>query len=186
MTHPIQARLIAEVIDREGGYINHRADRGGPTRYGITQAVARNNGYHGDMRYLPISVAEKIYADRYWHPNHLDNIVTLNEALAVYVFDYGIHSGVSRPARDLQRLLNVLNREQRDYPDIATDGVTGPATLRALRQYSSTRGSRGLEVLAESVNGIRISFLVSLSEQRESQEAFTYGWLSRVINLDVG
>lgn len=186
MTHPIQARLIAEVIEREGGYINHRADRGGPTRYGITQAVARANGYRGDMRYLPVEVAETIYADRYWHPNQLDSIVTLNESLAVYIFDYGIHSGVRRPARDLQRLLNVLNREQRDYRDIVADGITGPATLGALRGYHKSRGAEGLDVLAESLNGLRTSFLVSLSENRESQEAFTYGWLRRVIQLDAG
>lgn len=31
MMHPLQQRLIAEVIDREGGYVDHPADRGGPT-----------------------------------------------------------------------------------------------------------------------------------------------------------
>ena len=33
--------LLDALIEREGGYVNHRADRGGPTRYGITEAVAR-------------------------------------------------------------------------------------------------------------------------------------------------
>ena len=33
--------LIDEVIDREGGYVNHPADKGGPTRWGVTEAVAR-------------------------------------------------------------------------------------------------------------------------------------------------
>ena len=41
--------LIDGVIGREGGYSNHPADRGGPTRWGVTEAVARANGYRGDM-----------------------------------------------------------------------------------------------------------------------------------------
>ena len=32
---------IDELIEREGGYVCHPADRGGPTRFGITEAVAR-------------------------------------------------------------------------------------------------------------------------------------------------
>ena len=33
--------LIDAVIAREGGYVADRADRGGPTRWGISEAVAR-------------------------------------------------------------------------------------------------------------------------------------------------
>ena len=31
--------LISDIIRREGGYVNHPDDRGGPTNYGITQAT---------------------------------------------------------------------------------------------------------------------------------------------------
>lgn len=181
--HPIQQKLIGEVIDREGGYVDHPADRGGPTRFGITEAVAREYGYRGDMRHLPLETAQQIYADRYWHPNRLDSIVTLSDALAVYLFDYGVHSGPGRPGRDLQRLLNVLNRREQDYADIVVDGAVGPATLGALRGYMSARGPAGMTVLAESLNALRKAFLVDLSERRESQEAFTFGWLRRVLEL---
>jgi lysozyme family protein len=46
-------QLIDEVIGREGGYSNHPADRGGATRWGVTEAVARAHGYRGDMRSFP-------------------------------------------------------------------------------------------------------------------------------------
>ena len=54
-------QLIDELIDREGGYVNHPADRGGPTCWGVTQQVARAYGYIGDMRALPRSTAVRIY-----------------------------------------------------------------------------------------------------------------------------
>ena len=33
--------LVDAVIERDGGYANHPSDRGGPTCWGITEAVAR-------------------------------------------------------------------------------------------------------------------------------------------------
>src|SRR5690349_5113750 len=45
--------LIDGLIEREGGYVANPADKGGPTCFGITQAVARANGYVGPMRELP-------------------------------------------------------------------------------------------------------------------------------------
>ena len=34
-----------KLIDHEGGYSNHATDPGGATNHGVTQAVARANGY---------------------------------------------------------------------------------------------------------------------------------------------
>ncbi len=39
--------LIDALIEREGGYVNHPDDKGGPTCFGITEAVARAQGYRG-------------------------------------------------------------------------------------------------------------------------------------------
>ena len=55
--------LIDAVIDREGRYVNHPADRGGPTCWGITQAVARAEGYAGSMRDLPRAFRKPSSAD---------------------------------------------------------------------------------------------------------------------------
>lgn len=34
-------QYLDDLIKREGGYVNNPADRGGATKYGITEAVAR-------------------------------------------------------------------------------------------------------------------------------------------------
>lgn len=58
-------KLFDELLDREGGYVNHPADRGGPTNFGITEAVARAHGFKGLMRNLPRGDAAAIYTRFY-------------------------------------------------------------------------------------------------------------------------
>ncbi|EJY0890163.1 hypothetical protein OE991_005197, partial [Escherichia coli] len=45
-------KIFDEVLGKEGGYVNHPDDKGGPTKWGITEKVARAHGYRGDMRDL--------------------------------------------------------------------------------------------------------------------------------------
>ena len=54
-------QLIDDIIGREGGFSDHPADRGGATRWGITEAVARAHGWTGPMREFPRAEAEAIY-----------------------------------------------------------------------------------------------------------------------------
>lgn len=183
MTTSLKQRLVASVIDREGGYVNHSSDRGGPTNYGITVAVARENGYQGDMRNLPKSLAVRIYEARYWTSIRLDRIAPMSATLAEYLFDFGVHSGPGRAAQELQRTLNVLNSRGKLFPDLKVDGAVGPATLNALADYRKARGGAGLYVLAESINGVRIAFCRGLAERDERQEDFAYGWFKRIVNL---
>ena len=123
--------LIAEVIDREGGYVSHPADRGGPTRYGITEAVARANGYAGDMRALPRETAVAIYRRLYWQRPGYDRVGEKAPRLAAELFDTAVNMGPDTATGFLQRALNALNRNGRDYGDIAVDRRIGPATLAA-------------------------------------------------------
>jgi lysozyme family protein len=81
MTHFDQA--FAHLLKVEGGYSNHPADRGGATVYGITEAVARQEGYQGPMQSLPLSAAQSIYKRRYWDPLCLDAIAAQSESVAL-------------------------------------------------------------------------------------------------------
>lgn len=39
--------IFNSILGKEGGYVNHPNDKGGPTNWGITQATARAHGYTG-------------------------------------------------------------------------------------------------------------------------------------------
>ena len=53
---------------------NHPADKGGPTCFGITEAVARAHGYAGAMRQLPREEAAAIYRRLYWLRPRFDQV----------------------------------------------------------------------------------------------------------------
>jgi lysozyme family protein len=173
--------LIEEVIEREGGYVNHPADRGGATNWGITEAVARRQGYAGDMRALPRSDAAAIYRRLYWHKPQLDAVAERAPRLAAEMFDTGINMGTGTAAAFLQRALNALNREGRDYPDLKVDRAVGPATLAALDAFLKKRGKGAESVLLKAVEALQGAHYLNIAEARPSQEAFVYGWLANRI-----
>jgi lysozyme family protein len=174
-------RLIDEVIDREGGYVNHPADRGGPTNWGITQAVARQHGFAGDMRAFPRHEAVTIYRRLYWLRPAFDRVAQRAPALAAEMFDTGINMGPAVAATFLQRALNALNRGATDYPDMRVDSAIGPITLAALDAFLATRGASGETVLVKAVDSLQGERYVRLAEQRPANEAFLYGWLAHRI-----
>lgn len=174
-------QLIDNLIAREGGFTDHPADRGGPTRWGITQRVARAHGYAGDMRLFPRDTAASIYRRLYWLRPRFDQVAQHAPALAAELFDTGVNMGPAVAARFLQRALNGLNRNARDYPDMAVDGAIGPITLAALTAFLATRGPTGERVLLKAVEALQGERYLSLAESRPANEAFLYGWLANRI-----
>lgn len=173
--------LIDDVIEREGDYVNHPADRGGPTRWGITEAVARRQGFMGPMKTLPQSDAAAIYKRLYWLAPNYDKVAQLAPKLAAELFDTGINMGTGTATGFLQRALNALNRGATDYDDLAVDRQIGPATLGALEGFFARRGSAGETVLLKAVEALQGAHYLRLAETRPSQEAFLYGWLANRI-----
>lgn len=173
--------LIEDVIAREGGYVNHPADRGGATRWGITEAVARRRGYTGDMRNMPRSDAAAVYKSLYWIAPAFDRIAESAPKLAEKLFDMGVNIGTGGASGFLQRALNALNRQARDYADIAVDRSIGSATLRALGSFLKVHPQSGEEVLLKAVEALQGAHYLRLAETRPSQEAFLYGWLANRI-----
>ncbi|MEP2989416.1 MAG: glycosyl hydrolase 108 family protein [Parasphingorhabdus sp.] len=173
--------LIDNVIAIEGGYSNHPADRGGPTRWGVTEAVARTYGYSGDMQHFPRSEAAAIYKRKYWHRPGFDRIAQLSPQLAEELFDTGINMGPGIAIGFLQRALNALNRNERDFHDIAVDRKIGGQTVRALQDYLNKRSVNGETVLLKAVEALQGARYIKLAEKRPVNEAFLYGWLANRI-----
>lgn len=81
-TEMYNEEYLDDLIKREGGYVNNPADRGGATKYGITESVARSNDYKGNMRDLPLEVAKAIYRKNYWTTPRFDQVNSICLAIA--------------------------------------------------------------------------------------------------------
>jgi lysozyme family protein len=174
--------LIDALIEREGGYVQHPADKGGATCFGVTEAVARANGYVGDMRFLPREEAAYIYRRLYWLRPRYDEVAKRAPRLAAELFDTGANMGPAVATTFLQRALTALNRGGKDYPDLTPDGRIGPHTLAALDSFLETRGKRaGETVLLRALEALQGERYLRLAERRPANEAFLYGWLANRI-----
>ena len=169
--------IIDQTIGREGGYSNHPADRGGPTRWGITEQVARAFGYRGEMISLPRTTAVDIYRARYWFGPQFHLIAEVFPAAAVEMFDTGVNMGPTIPSEFLQRALNALNRGGSDYPDIAVDGRCGRVTAFACRELMRVRGALAEVAVLRTLDGLQCARYVAITEGRPANEAFFYGWI---------
>ena len=174
--------MIDALVDREGGFVDHPADKGGPTCFGITEAVARAHGYAGPMRQLPRADAAAIYRRVYWLRPRFDEIARRSGRIAAELFDTGANMGPAVAVTFLQRALTALNRGGKDDPDLTPDGRIGPATLGALDTFIETRGkSSGETVLLRALEALQGERYLRLAERRPASEAFLYGWLANRI-----
>jgi lysozyme family protein len=174
-------QLIEELIEREGGYVSHPADRGGPTRFGITEAVARAHGFAGAMAQLPREDAAAIYKRIYWLRPRFDEVARRSARLAAELFDTGANMGPAVAVTFLQRALTALNRNGKDYPDLVPDGRVGERTLAALDAFLATRGESGESVILRAIEALQGERYLRLAERRPANEAFLYGWLANRI-----
>lgn len=176
MTPAIQ-RIIDGVIAVEGGYVDHPNDPGGATKYGITQAVARANGYTGHMRDLPRSTAFQIYYTRYVVGPNFDDISIIDEKVAEELIDTGVNAGQQRAAEFFQEALNSLNSRGADYPDVKVDGDIGPASLNAFRAFKKRRGATATVIMLRALDALQGAHYMRLARDNSKFESFLNGWL---------
>lgn len=158
--------LLDQIIRREGGYVNHPADRGGPTQYGITAQTLggwRKLGRAAtasEVTALCETEARAIYRQQYITAPGFDSIT--HPALLALLVDAGVHSGPKRAAQWLQTALGVT-----------ADGVIGPKTQAAIN--AAEQG-----VLYGKVLGQRLRHLGRLITDDPKQSAFAAGWMNRM------
>jgi len=172
--------IIEEVLANEGGYVNDARDRGGETNFGITIATARANGFTGAMKAMTRDFARDVYVKQYVEAPGFDKIAAISPAIGAELVDTGVNMGPKVAGQFLQRALNGLNNQAKDYADLLVDGAAGQKTRDALTAFIKKRGAEGERRLLLLLNALQGERYLSLCEGRSANEAFLYGWLARI------
>src|SRR3546814_20838268 len=99
-------------------YTAHPADKGGPTRWGITQAVARAHGYCGDMRHFPRDEAKTIYRHIYWEQPGFAAVAEIAPDIAAELFDTCVNMCPQVPFGFLLLALHAFHLAPPAYPPL--------------------------------------------------------------------
>lgn len=159
--------IIDDVIRREGGYVNHPSDKGGPTKFGITQATLsqwrRKPVTAHDVEIMSEAEARQIYRANYVQAPHFDAIG--DPDVQALVVDCAVLHGAGRAARWLQEALGV-----------PADGAIGARTVAAMAAAHWADIRKG-------INARRLMFLADLVAGKPDQLVFLRGWIRRAVEF---
>lgn len=187
------AKFLEPLLAREGGakFTNDPNDRGGPTKYGVT---ARALGAYrrlgrdataGEVQNLDRPEAVALYRSEYWEGPGFAEIAKISERIAEELLDTGVNMGTGTPGPWLQRTLNSLNRQGRDFADLPVTGKVGPMTRAALSALIAKRGKALAEdVVLKGLNSFQCVRYIELSEKRAANEEFVFGWLRTRVGFE--
>jgi len=170
--------MIADVLDKEKGYVNHKNDRGGPTNLGITQQTLSHwlgrQATIAEVKALTKATATKIYKANYYYAPHID---LLPDDIEPILFDISVNSGGSRAIKILQQALY-----DKGYPVGEADGVVGKKTVKYANEWVAALGGVAIDTLVD----YRIKFYRRVIANDPSQKVFEKGWLARAESFRVG
>ena len=148
------------LISHEGGFSNRPLsdDPGGATMYGVTENVARANGYTGQMQDLTLDFAKSVYRKQYWDACQCD---AMPDALRYPLFDAAVNSGPGQAIKWLQSAIGVK-----------ADGVIGPMTRQAANMASP-------QIVRQQMIGKRLAFMTRL----DNWSANAKGWSRRIASI---
>jgi lysozyme family protein len=151
---------VGWLIDRiEGGQVNDAADKGGLTRYGISQKTYPLL----NIATLKRSDAERLYWDDYWYAN---NCHCLPPELAVLVFDASVNHRAQVGVKLLQQALRIT----------PVDGICGPKTQTAAMRAN-------LADVVPLFLAMRADLYRAIIAADSSQARFATGWFKRLFLL---
>jgi lysozyme family protein len=159
--------IIAEVMEREGGFVNDPDDSGGPTNHGVTLAML--SAWRGtacsakDVQNLSALEASQILTHEFVVKPRFDLIA--DPFLLGAVVDAGINHGPTRPVHWLQEALRAHS-----------DGIMGPATAAAVNGADPHH-------LAAKFLAARVRFYGRDETDHPSQAKFAAGWADRVASF---
>ncbi|MEL6678110.1 MAG: holin-associated N-acetylmuramidase [Pseudomonadota bacterium] len=174
--------VTAEILRREGGFVDDPDDPGGATNHGVTIHTMRRLGLdldgdgdvdREDVRQLTQTQAAEILERHYFHK---PRIGLLPEALHASVYDMYVNAG-GAAVRVLQRLLQQFGQ------DVGVDGAIGPQTAAAARRVADTIGAASL---ADAYGIERRSYYYRIGDRRAASRKYAKrrdggkgGWILR-------
>lgn len=173
--------IAADIVAREGGYVNDPDDPGGATKHGVTLASLQRLGLDKtgdgridlrDVQALTRSDAEKIFIEHYYKR---PGLAALPLVLQPSVFDMQVNAGTNA-IKILQRLLSRMGMP------LADDGIVGPKTAQAAHQAASLAPLH----LADAYGIARRNYYYALADARPASRKFARtqtgqkgGWITR-------
>lgn len=173
--------IAADIVRREGGYVNDPNDPGGATNHGVTIHTLRRLGLDltgdgkvdaADVRQLSETQAVRIFMRHYFEA---PGIGRLPAPLQATVFDMYVNAG-SNAIKILQRLFNAMRI------DVAVDGVIGPLTVKAAEAAMAAAP----DYLVDAYGIARRNYYYALADGRAASRRYARrqdggkgGWITR-------
>lgn len=162
-TDSLVDRAIDLILQHEGGYSNHPADRGGETQFGITATLLKDLKKNIAVKDVTKQLARTLYED-FIRKYRIDQ---LPGKLVVFMADLCVLVGPHRGICLLQARLNASFKA-----GLKVDGVIGPKTIAAAGQVD-------IELLVKLLTGDVINVHVNCTMANPSQRVFIRGWINR-------
>ncbi|GLK65431.1 peptidoglycan-binding protein [Paracoccus kondratievae] len=174
-------QIAAEIVAREGGYVNDPDDPGGATNFGVTLATLRRLGIDktgdgridaADVKALTRADANAILVEHYFRRPRL---AELPQSVQPSVFDMYVNAGANA-VKILQRLISQMGFL------IADDGIVGPLTITAAHQADAAAPDH----FADAYGIARRNYYYALADTRPASRKFARtrsggkgGWIRR-------
>ncbi len=158
---PSVEEVAAQIVAREGGYVNDPDDPGGVTNYGVTIGTMKSLGLDlnkdgrvdaVDVRALTRAQAQQIFVEHYFRRPRLSE---LPPAVQASVFDMYVNAGANA-VKILQRLVARMGFTA------SADGAIGPQTVAAAHDAAAAAPDH----FADAYGIARRNYYYSLADQR--------------------
>lgn len=172
---PAFSHALAFVLAREGGYVNDPTDKGGETKYGISDKrdglADGKTDVDGDgkpdtrIKDLTKEQAGQIYFRDYWYPSYCSQ---WPDGISLFVFDSAVQHSPKKAIQLLQEAVGFTGK--------AVDGIVGKDTRAAVT-------SADAEWLLIRCFLRRSRYYADIIKANSSQGKYLNGWFNRLDEL---
>ncbi|HCQ7477166.1 TPA: peptidoglycan-binding protein [Klebsiella michiganensis] len=172
---PAFSHALAFVLAREGGYVNDPTDKGGETKYGISDKrdglADGKTDVDGDgkpdtrIKDLTKEQAGQIYFRDYWYPSYCSQ---WPDGISLFVFDSAVQHSPKKAIQLLQEAVGFTGK--------AVDGIVGKDTRAAV-------SSADAEWLLTRCFLRRSRYYADIIKANSSQGKYLNGWFNRLDEL---